>query len=173
MVHHRMARLGVALCRWQVGVALVATGLWLVAPPASANPLPSMAGGGLQFGPHTASQFSISAHGSGPDATGSLNAHAPSGRFHAKVTCLQVTGNDAIATVIITSSHDPSNPVGEVLVGEGVDNGSPKGGTSPDLWRLSFQDNGGIVPTSQPACWLPIFTPVPVMQGNIVVSGRT
>jgi hypothetical protein len=156
--------------RWIVGAGIVAAGIVLPGPIASAASAPFMSGGGLQFGPHTTSQFAVSAHGVGPDATGSLNAQVPTGSFHATVTCLQVIGNDATATVVISSSHDPTNPVGEILVGEGVDNGHPSTGTSPDLWRLSFENSDGIAPTGQTGCWVPFYSPVPIQQGNIVVS---
>lgn len=33
------------------------------------------------------------------------------GAFRASVTCLEVTGNDGIATAVITSSQDPNKPV--------------------------------------------------------------
>jgi hypothetical protein len=89
------------------------------------------------------------------------------------VTCLQTFGNDGIATAVIASSTDPTNPPGEVIVGEGVDNGNPSGGTSPDLWRLSFENNGGVFPFGQQGCWIPIFPPVPIQQGNIVVSSSS
>lgn len=108
----------------------------------------------------------ISAHGVGSDAKGQFEA-ANLG-FHAQVTCLEVVGNDAIATAVIDHSHDPGNPVGEVIVIEGVDNGNPSGGTSPDLMRVSFSNNGGV--TLQPGpCQVPNLPPAPVESGNIVV----
>ncbi len=131
---------------------------------ASADPDPAMTGSVSQ-----GAEASIAAHGVGDSATGNLEA---AGLFHATVTCLQVVGNDAIATAVIDSSHDPNNPVGEIIVAEGVDSGNPSHGFSPDLWRISFQNNGGIVPTDQSECWLPIFAPVPIDHGNIrVVDG--
>lgn len=154
----------------RAGFASMIASLMLVAAPLSqADTVPQMSGGGQQFGPQTTSQFSVSAHGTGNSATGSLFA-VPTGSFRAVVTCLQTSGNDGIATAVITSSTDALNPPGEVLVGEGVDNGNPSGGTSPDLWRLSFQNNGGIFPSGEPGCSLPIFPPVSVQQGNLLVA---
>jgi hypothetical protein len=87
------------------------------------------------------------------------------------VTCLFVVENDGIATAVIDVSHDPAHPVGEIIVGEGLDEGDPVNGISPDLWRLSFESNGGIYPSGVEGCWLPFFGPVSIQQGNIRVSG--
>jgi hypothetical protein len=135
--------------------------------PAGAAARPSMHGGAHQFGPGPRSGFVVTASGIGNNASGSIRA----GSFHAKVTCLQVSGNDGVATAVIDSSKDPAFPPGEIIVGEGVDNGHPSYGRSPDLWRLSFQDNAGIGFTGQPGCWFPFYAPVPIQMGNIVVSG--
>ena len=128
-----------------------------VAHADSANP--QMTGSVTQGVPH-----SIAAHGIGSDATGEFTL---AGFFHADVTCLVVSGNDAIATAVIDKSKDPNNPVGEVIVIEGVDNGNPSNGVSPDLFRVSFTVNGGVIGTGP--CALPVFPPVPVESGNIVV----
>ena len=125
--------------------------------------------GCLQFGPNTTSGVAISAHGVGPDASGSIMVETPPGPFHATVTCLQVTGNDGIVTAIIDRSRAFDNPVGEIIVVEGVDNGHPSGGASPDLLRVSFQKDGAITPTDQAGCWLPLLPPV-AQQANITVS---
>jgi hypothetical protein len=170
MKPRRIVRSSARHTRWIAGAAMIAAGLILPVSAAAAASSRFMAGGGLQFGPQTGSQFAISAHGVGPGAQGSLNAHSLTGSFHATVTCLRVIGNDGIATAVVSWSNDPRTPVGEVLVGEGVDNGHPSKGTSPDLWRLSFQANGGIFPTARSGCWQPFFAPVPVRQGNIVVK---
>jgi hypothetical protein len=130
---------------------------------ASADPGPAITGSVKQ-----GTEASIEAHGVGPDATGNLEA---AGLFHATVTCLMVSGNDAIATAVIVSSQDPGFPIGEIIVVEGVDNGNPSQGSSPDLWRISFQNNGGILPTDDPRCSLPVFMPVPIESGNIQVVG--
>lgn len=104
------------------------------------------------------------AHGLDAAAKGRLVA---GGVFRAKVTCLEVTGNDGIATAVITSSQDPSNPVGETIVAEGVDN-SAQGTT--DLWRTSFAKDGAIFPdAAQPGCFLPFLAPVPIDSGRIRV----
>jgi hypothetical protein len=79
-----------------------------------------------------------------------------------KPTCLQVSGTDAIATGIVTQ---PESAAGQRVVMEAVDTS----GTGPGLLRFSFQSNGGIVPGSSPACWLPIFPPVAIASGSIVV----
>ena len=107
----------------------------------------------------------ISAHGVEADAKGQFNA---SGLFHAQVTCLEVTGNTAVATAVIDHSNDPLNPVGEVIVIRGVDNGNPSDGVSPDLFRVSFEGNGGLQPGSGP-CRQDFLPPAPVDSGNIVV----
>jgi Bacterial Ig-like domain (group 3) len=107
----------------------------------------------------------IDAHGAGPAATGDLELD---GFFHAVVTCLQVSGTHGIATTVIDSSQDPRYPVGEIVVAEGIDNGVPTLNAAPDLWRNSFQSNGGIHQVSG-RCWLPFFPPVGIQQGNIVV----
>lgn len=65
---------------------------------------------------------------------------------------------------------DPGFQVGDIIVAEGVDNGNPSNGVSPDLWRISFESNGGIYPTDQPQCWLPFYPPVPIDHGNIVAQ---
>ncbi len=104
------------------------------------------------------------AHGVDTAAKGRLVAV---GAFRAKITCLEVTGNDGIATAAITSSQDPNNPVGETIVAEGVDD-SAQGTT--DLWRTSFANNGGIFPdAAHPGCFLPIFAPVPIDAGRVRV----
>ena len=104
------------------------------------------------------------AHGVDTAAKGRL---VSVGAFRARVTCLEVTGNDGIATAVITSSEDPNNPVGETTVAEGVDN-SAQGTT--DLWRTSFANSGGIFPdAAHPECFLPIFAPVPIDAGRIRV----
>jgi hypothetical protein len=107
----------------------------------------------------------ISAHGVGPAATGELDLV---GLFHATVTCLQVSGRDGIATTVVDSSQDSRFPVGEIIVAEGVDNGNPSQTSSPDLWRNSFENNGGIHQVSA-RCWMPFFPPVAIQSGNIIV----
>jgi hypothetical protein len=129
--------------------------------PAAASEAPLMTGSVKQGG----GESSISAHGYYGAAMGELTAAK---FFHATVTCLEVTGNDGIATAVIDSSHDPAFPVGETVVAEGVDNDP---GVATDLWRISFESNGGISPdTAHPGCFLPIFPPVAIQSGDILVS---
>jgi hypothetical protein len=115
----------------------------------------------------------VSAQGSFTAARGELTAARV---FHATVTCLEVNGNDGIATAVIDSSQNPSFPVGETVVAEGYDTDAlvPKDatpGTATDLWRISFASNGGIYPDyAHPGCYLPFFAPVPIDRGDILVS---
>jgi hypothetical protein len=140
--------------------------------PSSATPVPlaiaapheaAMSGDFIQGGVTT-----VDARGSGPAATGEVDLV---GHFHATVTCLQVSGRHGIATTVIDSSQDPSYRVGQIVVVEGVDNGNPTLTSVPDLWRASF-DNGGIHQVSS-RCWLPIFPPVAIQAGNIVVVDKS
>jgi hypothetical protein len=84
------------------------------------------------------------------------------------VTCLEVTGNNAIATGIFVQ---PDSSKGQRVVMQAVDNG---GGNPPkDLLRFSFA--GFIVPDPADTtgnCWLPVLPPQPIQSGHIAV-GRT
>ena len=62
--------------------------------------------------------------------------------IHARVTCLMVSGNDAIATGVVTQ---PKSSKGQIVVLEAVDNGGP-GSTPPDAIRFSFE--GSIIQVS-------------------------
>jgi hypothetical protein len=112
----------------------------------------------------------VAAHGSFTAAHGELNVVRA---FHATVTCLEVNGNDGIATAVIDSAQNPSFTVGETVVSEGYDTDAllPKDatpGTATDLWRNSFP--GGIYPDyAHPGCYLPFFAPVPIDRGDILV----
>jgi hypothetical protein len=143
-----------------LGVAsMLAGGPFVVSALASPS-APAMAGRLTQSGGMTR----IHAHGLDSAATGKLVAV---GVFRAKVTCLEVAGNDGIATAVITASQDPNNPVGETVVAEGVDNSAQ---ATTDLWRISFANNGGIFPdAANPGCFLPFFAPVPIDAGHIRV----
>ena len=103
----------------------------------------------------------IAAHGSRASAVGELIAVQ---HFSARVSCLEVSGNDGIATARITASQDPTYPVGEVIVAEAVDDG----GGPADEWRISFDNNGGIYQES-PGCYLPFYAPVPIERGHVAV----
>jgi hypothetical protein len=161
----------ITMTRLAAGVGLsFAAGLALFAGGALAASGPSLTGAITQDGGVTG----ISAHGSFTAATGELTAAR---FFHASVTCLEVTGNDGIATAVIDSSRDPGTfPVGETIVAEGFDTDAtvPKSttpGLATDLWRISFASNGGIFPDfAHPGCFLPFFAPVPIDRGDIRVS---
>jgi hypothetical protein len=149
------------------GVTCVLGGV-LAGSAAAASEGPMMTGATTQDG----GVAGISAHGSLTAASGELTAAK---FFHATVTCLEVTGNDGIATAVIDSRHDPSFPVGETIVAEGVDTDAvvPKNttpGAATDLWRISFASNGGIFPDlAHPGCFLPFFPPVPIERGDVLV----
>ncbi|HEY1331469.1 MAG TPA: hypothetical protein VGH10_08350 [Actinomycetota bacterium] len=138
---------------------------------ASASSPPFMAGRGSQFGPGTHSRFVILAVGSGPAATGSFAAAVTGGWFVARVTCLQVDGNDGIATGVVVSTSSPDTRVGEYIVVEGVENGSASFAV-PDLLRFSFQDNGGVIPSGTKGCGLPVYGPVPIKAKIRVSDGH-
>jgi hypothetical protein len=82
--------------------------------------------------------------------------------IHAKVTCLLVSGNGAIATGVVTQ---PKDLAGQIVVLEAVDNGGP-GSTPPDAIRFSFE---GFIVQVSPDCWIPVLPPVDVLRGNVVV----
>jgi hypothetical protein len=85
--------------------------------------------------------------------------------FSARVSCLEVNGNDGTATARIIGSEDPTYPVGEVIVAESGDDG----GGSADRERMSFDNNGGIYQES-PGCYLPFYVPVPIEWGHVAVQ---
>jgi hypothetical protein len=151
--------------RWTTTLAAVACAIGL-SPVLGGNAFAASEQSQMTGSVDQGGESSISAHGSGSNARGELNA---STHFHAKVTCLQVTGNDGIVTAVIDQSTDPAYPAGEIVVAEGVDNGNPRNHTSPDLWRISFESNGGVIVGSN-GCSSPIFAPVPVQTGNLVVQ---
>ncbi len=132
---------------------------------------PFVSGGGqhLAFGTGPGIiAFGVTAHGSGLDASGELTfTQVGTGEpaAHGFVTCLIVTGNDAIATGVLTK---PPASAGQTVVMEAVDNGTPGQSSVPDRIRFSFA--GFIVPSSTPGCFLPILAPVPLVEGNIVVK---
>jgi hypothetical protein len=83
--------------------------------------------------------------------------------IHADVTCLMVSGTDAIATGVITQ---PRSSAGQIVVLEAVDNGNPQS-TPPDAIRFSFE---GFIDQVSPDCWEPVLPPVDVVSGNVVVN---
>lgn len=85
------------------------------------------------------------------------------GHFRAAVTCLNVRGHDGVVTARITSSSDANYPVGEYIDAEAIDNG----GTS-DMWRISFNNNGGLRYVA-PACYATVYSPVAIQAGHVNV----
>ena len=132
----------------------------------AAPPQDFVTGGGHHSVPDT--QFTISAHSgpSGEDPQGQLSFKIEGQpRIKADVTCLIVTGSEAIATATFV---DPQTGQDQIVVMDAVDNGEPNGAT-PDLLRFSFDPF--ITPdVNHPGCFLPVLAPVPVTQGNIVVN---
>jgi hypothetical protein len=126
----------------------------------------------LQFGTTApAYAFGMSATGNGPAATGTLAFTPPAGvagdPHLARVTCLTVVGNHAIATGRFVW---PTAEKGQRVVMEALDN-NLLGPPPPDDLRFSF--TGFIHPDpSDPtgACWLPVLPPVPILQGDIAVG---
>ena len=109
----------------------------------------------------------VSAHSgpSGENARGSMTFAVKgegSKPIHARVTCLMVSGNDAIATGVITQ---PRSSAGQVVVLEAVDNGHPHS-SPPDAVRFSFE---GFIDQVSPDCWEPQLPPVDVLRGNVNV----
>lgn len=159
--------------RWLIPAAIGLAAMFAPAVAQADSPNNSVVGGGQQQGSDPAF-FAISAH-SNADSTnprGSFtfeNGPPGSHPWHADVTCLQVTGNDAIATGVVTQ---PADAAGQIVVAEAVDNGEPQRGQPVDYLRFSFESNGGVVQVS-PDCWAPIFPPVLIEHGNIVVNDAT
>jgi hypothetical protein len=141
-----------------LGVQVLAT-----APVAAASGTTGwVIGEGAQLG----DTFGMIAWGAGPAAHGGLVFTVPGQPTHvAKVTCLVVVGNDAIATGIFT---EPASVKGQRTVMEAVDNG----GASKDLLRFSF--TGFITPdlATDPGerCWRPVLPPTGIETGSILVG---
>jgi hypothetical protein len=134
----------------------------------SPNDFVTVGGQHLAFGTGPEIVFAaVSAHSgpNGEDPHGSMT-FAVKGEgnkpTHADVTCLIVSGNDAIATGIVTQ---PKSSAGQVVVVEAVDNGGP-GSSPPDAIRFSFE---GAITEVSPGCFIPVLPPVDVQRGNVVV----
>ncbi len=145
--------------------------LALSASSALADPPQNSVTGGGQQAIGFPNFFSLSAHsdanGANPHGSFSFSGGPPGSQpWHVNVTCLLVAGNDAIATGV---ADRPATAAGQVVVAEAVDNGNPKNGQPVDLLRFSFANSGGIYPGPSPECFLPIFPPIPIQNGNIVV----
>jgi hypothetical protein len=87
----------------------------------------------------------------------------PTELWDVAVTCVQITGNDAIVTGI---ARIPAQHAGEHVVLEAVDNDA-SGGT--DQMRFSFQHDGAVAPGTPRNCWKPILSPVDIQSGFIEV----
>ena len=157
-------------------VALVAATLSAAAGTVTASagsPENFVVGGGqhLAFGTGPGIvNFGVEARSSpdGSDVSGELTFvnQGAGPAFHAKVTCLIVTGKDAIATGVFTS---PEANEGQTVVMEAVDGGKGSTGHGTDLIRFSFA--GFIVPVAgKPGCFAPVLPPVKVIRGNITVE---
>jgi len=128
--------------------------------PATAT-APEVVGYGKQSGqpggPRTA-LFGVFATGSGNAATGSVSFIASPTRpklITGMVTCMVISGNDAIITLNYKQAG-----VQHVAVAEAVDNSNPTADANPDAWRVSFDPF--INPTPDPNCWTPVLSPVPI-----------
>ncbi len=137
------------------------------------------AGTQLQFGffppPNGFAVFAVgtgpAAHGyfsfTSPFDTGGPNSDHQDINYVARVTCLVVVGNNAIATGIFTQ---PESSEGQRVVMQAVDNG---GGEPPlDLLRFSFTPFIHPDLTTDPAgnCWRPVLPPEPIQTGHIAVG---
>jgi hypothetical protein len=80
--------------------------------------------------------------------------------WNTNVTCVEVSGDDAIVTGVVTI---PGTYAGEHIVLEAVDTGSV------DRMRFSFEHNGGAVQGSSPGCWEPTLPPVDIASGFVEV----
>ncbi len=153
------------MARWISCTALALAGVLvlLIAPSVAGgtgSPRDFAVGGGKHAG---GLQFAFSAHSdaNGENAKGNIQLFIAGDMHPATVTCLIVSGNEAIMTA--TSDAVP----GGIVVVDAVDNGGPTSG-SPDLLRGSFE---GFIYESpeRPGCFLPVLPPVPVDKGNIIV----
>jgi hypothetical protein len=133
----------------------------------SANPpIDFVRGGGFQvFPPPSGFTFGIAAKSgpAGEDPSGAITAESvgTEASFHAEVTCVIVSGNQAFVTGVFTQ---PPEVEGDITVFHGVDTGGPGG--PPDLIRFSFPP---FIFPAGPDCFLPVLAPVPVTEGNILV----
>jgi hypothetical protein len=111
--------------------------------------------------------FGMIAWGAGPAAHGGFVGTFAGGSTHvvAKVTCLVVVGNDAIATGIFT---EPASVQGQRTVMEAVGNE----GASKDLLRFSFTPfiTQDLVTDPGGRCWRPVLAPIGIESGTISVG---
>jgi hypothetical protein len=154
-----------------VGMALALAVALATDSTAAGPPQDFVTGAGHHSEPDT--QFTISAHSgpAGEDPRGNFSFKIEDqSRRRAEVTCLIVVDNEAVATGTIVF---PESDAGDRVVMHAVDGGEPAPGQTagPDLLRFSFEPF--IVEGSPPGCFFPVFPPVPVTKGNIVVHDAT
>jgi hypothetical protein len=146
-------------------VAILALAL---APAAATSSLASASGSGHIVFATTHEFVSFSAmQTAGTAATGNANVHdvTASVRVRVDVNCLNVIGNTAIVSGVVTSSSDPTAvPVGDEAIFEVVDGG--EGASSVDLMSLV---NFFAVGTGNDCSVPGEFDLVPVQQGNVQV----
>jgi hypothetical protein len=104
----------------------------VLAPLAIADPGPSVTGAlkrdsGAVFG-ETHAIVSVHQSGDGDAATGQYQRQIdPGTKYMAEAFCIRVSGNTAVTGVTITSSNEPSHPVGSSLFVFWSDNGNGNG----------------------------------------------
>jgi hypothetical protein len=139
-------------------------------PTGTGQPCVAGAGTQLQYGVFPPPNgFAVLAVGTGTAARGYFGFTSPFGsggpNYVAKVTCLLVTGNDAIAT---GKFIQPASAYGQPVVMEAVDNG---GGQPPrDLLRFSFTGSIYQSLTDPVGCLRPVLPPAPIHSGHIAVG---
>ena len=145
-----------------------------VDPPPNDGAHDFAVGGGQHSNGTVLEGFSAHSGPSGENPQGHVEAtiNPPHPTYiNADVICLDVNGNDAL--ILSVQRKTSFVPAGDMILTEVVDNGNPVNGTPPDLIRNSFLSNGGFIPppASGPAfpCGFPLFPPVPLEKGNIVV----
>jgi hypothetical protein len=123
---------------------------------------PETVGLGLQSGQPGAPDgalFGVFARGLGSAATGIVEfSTGPASKpkvTTGTVTCMTISGNDAIITL-----RYKAQKVLHWAVAEAVDNSNPTAAANPDAWRVSFE--GFIVPTDDPRCYTPMLAAVPI-----------
>jgi hypothetical protein len=113
--------------------------------------------------------FAAHSDPAGDNPQGHVSFTQPRTGFELKgpVTCLRVTGNQAVMVFIQTKESFPGAIEGEPAALHVVDNGNPVEGESPDLIR-GYPNVTGL--TNPVTCFVPFLPPVRNVRGNIVVS---
>jgi hypothetical protein len=160
----RMLSAGIAAA--VIASAAIATGSAQASPHTQKlAPYVLAAGEQLQYGAkgQPPQAFLIDAHGVTNDARGTILDTPPQGSFgtatRAKVTCLTVSGNDAVVTGLQSSRGKGHNHT--IVVVEIVNGGSP----SKDRLRFSFASS--FPPGPRPGCSLPTLGPA----GGVTAAG--